>query len=331
MFGIRNPQRLLAPFQDWRGFVRELYAMLADRTPRPAEHDGPVTIRVPEGQVGLRIERAGRREAPAPPPPALVKTTLPEGTFAMRPGSFALPEGTFSTPEGTFALPEGTFNIPEGTLLAPPGTFATPEGLFAQPEGTYEIPAGAFAFPEASERRDVPAPPPGPTPAPADARPAPAGRRVQSASARTPAPAPAGSGPIFEVDGPASFRAAPVRFEHPPEVWNPKAKRYVPLKGTRADWPTLDVDNPGDGGAGVLAGKVVSKFTADMGGKYRNGDTYKVTLYPDGPQGDRGDDVEVVILQISKDDEIPQDTWLFPIARLGTDGTYYAQPPVWIK
>lgn len=55
MFGIPNPQWLLQPWKNLTHFTEELYSAL--RSGAPVVHNGPVVVRVKEGQTGLRIER----------------------------------------------------------------------------------------------------------------------------------------------------------------------------------------------------------------------------------------------------------------------------------
>lgn len=57
MFGIGNPQWLLQPWKNLKQFTESLYAALDAARNEPLTHEGPVVIRVPEGQAALRIER----------------------------------------------------------------------------------------------------------------------------------------------------------------------------------------------------------------------------------------------------------------------------------
>lgn len=93
MFGIGNPQWLLQPWKNLKQFTESLYAVLDAARTQTVTHDGPLVIRVPEGQTALRIERrsadaqdllrpADRRPSVQPasqaPRPFAVRTPRPE-------------------------------------------------------------------------------------------------------------------------------------------------------------------------------------------------------------------------------------------------------------
>lgn len=69
MFGLNNPNRLLQPWKNVKQFSEELYAMFSSKA--PVEHEGPVTIRVKEGQTALTLKRGseGQFDPRTPPQP----------------------------------------------------------------------------------------------------------------------------------------------------------------------------------------------------------------------------------------------------------------------
>jgi hypothetical protein len=95
--------------------------------------------------------------------------------------------------------------------------------------------------------------------------------------------------------------------------------------------PVPDADSPrlpiaGTAGVSCWIGKT-------EGGSHG---TAQVVLYPDGPQGQPGDQVDVVIPMLNDDEEIPPGIWISPIFQ-GNKGTpdkpdlyYYCQLPVWL-
>ncbi len=90
----------------------------------------------------------------------------------------------------------------------------------------------------------------------------------------------------------------------------------------------------GGGGGGTPA-----KITGGGPGK-----TYQATLYPQGPDGDAGDDITLTQLQIDDDSTIPVDTWVIAVkgkSKKSTDSgsagesgdskkVYFAQAPIWL-
>jgi hypothetical protein len=137
--------------------------------------------------------------------------------------------------------------------------------------------------------------------------------------------------PLLSVEGGIDFRGSePVRFDTPPQTYNPKTKQYEPPP----PWPDhIDHDTPLDLRSslvplgGTLVGRVLSG----------TGKSYQVALYPKGPTGSPGDTVEVVIPQIDPKETIPRSTWMFGIAKFSVPQpagppvtTYFYQPAVWM-
>jgi hypothetical protein len=83
MFGLDRPNRLLQPWKNVKQFSEELYAMFTSKA--PVEHEGPVTIKVKDGETALRLVRGepGRdadapsllRARPVPAPQATADTS----------------------------------------------------------------------------------------------------------------------------------------------------------------------------------------------------------------------------------------------------------------
>lgn len=69
MFGLNNPNRLRQPWKNVKQFSEELYAMFTSKA--PVEHEGPVTIRVKEGQTALRLVQGESDRGQIGPGPAI--------------------------------------------------------------------------------------------------------------------------------------------------------------------------------------------------------------------------------------------------------------------
>ena len=144
------------------------------------------------------------------------------------------------------------------------------------------------------------------------------GERARSASES--AGRPLAEAPLVEIDGPVKFSGpAPVQFATPPVFVNDRGfvtdlATVVAMKLGLT--PEFGVGNSG-GGGGLMG--VVQSGT---------GNTYVVTLYPNGPGFPPGGDVTVKVPQIAESEQIPQGTWLDSIGKY-KDG-YWCQPSVWL-
>lgn len=123
-----------------------------------------------------------------------------------------------------------------------------------------------------------------------------------------------------------SFRGfSPYKPRHEaPSPWGSRPLDWTVSRRTPfPDLPPLMLP-VADAGTTSFIGRVVSG----------SGANYRVTIYDQGPQFDSTiGDVEVTILMISRDDQIPEGTWLCPVMQfVDGDGneTYFAQPPVWM-
>lgn len=85
MFGIGNPQWLLQPWKNLKQFTESLYAALDAARTEPLTHEGPVVIRVPEGQAALRIERRSADAQDLLRPGSGPRTASPAGDQAPNP------------------------------------------------------------------------------------------------------------------------------------------------------------------------------------------------------------------------------------------------------
>lgn len=171
-----------------------------------------------------------------------------------------------------------------------------------------------------------------PTLLPARNRPAPAERKDPAESRRTPRPEPERQRkdrPEAKDDARKPSGQTPVPESKGQEP-DPRNKDVVDYQQRDLATSRLPFVPGGSGGTTTFLGKVKS-------GK---GDTYQVTLYPNGPKGAAGEVVEVTIPFIDPDDQIPGGTWINPIFQFprpaGTFGptqiesVYSCQVPVWM-
>ena len=128
------------------------------------------------------------------------------------------------------------------------------------------------------------------------------------------------SSPLVEIDGGVAFTGAePVQFSQMPVFVNPRTGEPSDFADELRRRERLRPNfGGGEPGASPLMGVVLDG----------QGDTYTVTIYPDGPSGAAGKSVTVKVPQIADSEVIPAGTWLSAIVKY-KDG-YWCQPPVWI-
>jgi len=137
MFGLDRPNRLLQPWKNVKQFSEELYAMLTQD--KPIQHDGPVTIRVPEGQTALKLVRGepGKDAEPAPSirarPIPTVPTPLSTGSKPASPGG-----QSYGSKESKY---EPLISIHGGTDFKghEPVRFDTPPQIYNPKNRKYEV------------------------------------------------------------------------------------------------------------------------------------------------------------------------------------------------
>jgi hypothetical protein len=131
--------------------------------------------------------------------------------------------------------------------------------------------------------------------------------------------------PLVEIDGPVVFSGQePIQLSRAPFVWNPETASYQEMPWKFPEMPdSIKPLGAATAGTTVFIGKVVSG----------SGDTYQVTLYPDGKDGEPGDTVEVEIDSMHEDEELDPDTWLYGIFQFGAgdEATYTCKVPVWME
>jgi hypothetical protein len=144
-------------------------------------------------------------------------------------------------------------------------------------------------------------------------------------------------GGLTEPPLPTAFRdrrPAEDAPRRPLEPLRPEPKRHdeghrrgrKPVLGQPAevDYPTPSMPSAGGGGTTIFIGQVVSHDSSGA----------QVTLYPDGPDNDPGDDVTVTIQDLDPEEKLDAETWLYSIFELSdADGNkkYYCKPPMWVN
>lgn len=109
-----------------------------------------------------------------------------------------------------------------------------------------------------------------------------------------------------------------------PSPWGTKSLDWTVSRRTPfPDMPPLLLSP--DAGTTSFIGRVVSG----------SGVNYRVTIFDQGPQFDSTiGEVDVTILMMSQEEQIPEGTWLCPVMQFTDDignDFYYAQPPVWMN
>lgn len=330
---VGNALRLLR--EDWsdpQSLAEELYSMFTSG--EPAEVRSPVTIAAEPGRTALRIAplprdgrdgAAGRQGPSARARPrsaadatgSVADPGRPPDAEARRAVELPGPTSPFRLP-GDDGPPDRPRDIArEAVQLAVRRGDAIESAGLPRPSHAelYRVVLGELSRAERAEvqfRQRMPEPP--------SSRPGPAKPIVGLAGwghADDIDPRRPYDSPAVDVESTVAFRGPrPVQFDTPPMVWSEDFKEFRPIVPPR-DLQHIPREIPR--ATAVLMGKVT-------GG---SGETWGVTLYPDGPDGDPGDDVEVTCKGVHADEEAPADAWIAGIARFGD--TYFYQPTVWLE
>lgn len=126
--------------------------------------------------------------------------------------------------------------------------------------------------------------------------------------------------PVFGTNGEVRFAGnAPVQFDAPPRVWNPRTDQYeqYSFDGELTRIP-LDTDDGDD----TSWGQVISGAGA----------TYQMNLFPDpDPDTQASATEEVTIVGLDPSEVLPPGTWVYPVTAGGPDGDkYYGMVPMWL-
>lgn len=176
MFGISNPSRLLQPFKNIKQFAEELYAMNTSQD--TIQHDGPVTVRVKDGEQGFKIAAAKKGDIALPAFQAAQKPK-PSDTYELPNNPFKTPpsdkknlpgdfipviEGRKDRPtpdrvESPIELPQKrvdgfSVEVPSAFKGKAPVQFDVPPEIFNPDTGQYEVPE--TLIPKPKDVKEVP-------------------------------------------------------------------------------------------------------------------------------------------------------------------------------
>lgn len=299
---LRYPERLLQPWRDLRQFTQELYAMYKDAS--QDDVSGGIDVEAPPVKIGEQSFKVQRK-------PGGELNLVPEAAAPQAPEEPAGGRQRFTRPSRRSREPEGRTRpepIVEERRAAASERPRLPEPSRPRRE------APSFAEQEAR-------------PLPQFDRPTPFRDRTPPAEQEgtqrpTPELPPRKKRAEFPEETPRKpFDAPTLAFDYDTSTRHPKKHKVVNV-GTEPDYPPPPYPAAASGGTTVFIGKVTG----------RSGAKSLVTLYPDGPAGDPGDDVEVQIQDLDASDSVPNG-WLFGIFQFtDSDGnTYYtAKPPMWV-
>lgn len=303
MFDVKHIGRLLR--MDWpdaTSLAREFASILTSKAAK--EVVSPVSITVPEGQAGLSV---GRSKAEA--------VSLSPAAESIRAARIADSAASFDRAAPIRSDVPGPREIKQAVEPPSPRPPDFPEPPSRQPVSIPGAPAGATYLRQrpSVQRRESQISSP-------QVQSGPSGQATRQDSSAPQAKFAKGySNPVFEATGEVSFKGvAPVRFDVPFEVWNPKTDEYTPydFDGTITRIPLEDSAQTSWWGQ-VISGK---------------GDTYMCNILasPD-PHEIPEDFVSVKIVnKIDAKEQIPTLTYIYPVTE-NSDGTqWYGMIPTWL-
>lgn len=333
MFGINDPSALLRPWKNLQQFSEELYAMFskggapAGGTPvdtRVQAPDQPARPRANrEVQDGSRLDatRKTRLESAR----AGVKLPDPPGRDShatqTRTPQAGQEEASRPRPEPTRPEPQTSTSFVGAQFKPKPYEAPRPETK-ARPQAADDHTSTRRSADQTDHSSPVP--------------PLLGGGPSRAKEVRQARPAGAVADPVAARN---KKEADAKRQSQEPSKRSSPYQDVSPSRPRRDgnDYKEMDIGDfanaPAGGGGGTTTflGKVESG----------SGDTYKVTLYQNGPKGSPdAQPVDVTVPMIDPSDQIPAGTWIAPIFQFpapadefgnaGTGSVYSCQPPVWM-